>query len=70
MQAGGTLYGVEAASTAEQMQTAMHSTRAASLKAAQVLADSYIAMVHGLLLGMSDALQSGGSAAAAKEAHQ
>jgi hypothetical protein len=66
MQAGGTLSGAQAASTAEQMaeqmQTAMRSTRAASLKAAQALAESYTAMVSGVLLGMSDALQSGGAA--------
>jgi len=66
MQAGGTLSGAQAASTAEQMteqmQAAMRSTRAASLKAAQALAESYTAMVSGVLLGMSDALQSGGAA--------
>ena len=70
MQAGGTLSGAQAASTAEQMaeqmQTAMRSTRAASLKAAQALAESYTAMVSGVLLGMSDALQSGGAAKKAK----
>lgn len=67
MQAGGTLAGAQAANTAEQMaeqmQSAMRSTRAASLKAAQALAESYTAMVSGVLLGMSDALQSGGAAA-------
>ena len=66
MQAGGTLSGAQAASTAEQMaeqmQTALRSTRAASLKAAQAMAESYTAMVSGVLLGMSDALQSGGAA--------
>jgi len=66
MQAGGTLSGAQAALTAEQMteqmQTAMRSTRAASMRAAQALAESYTAMVSGVLLGMSDAIQSGGKA--------
>jgi hypothetical protein len=66
MQAGGTLSGTQAANTAgqmaEQMQTAVRSTRAASMKAAQALAESYTAMVSGVLLGMSEALQSGGAA--------
>ncbi len=64
MQAGGTLSGAQAAMTAEQMteqmQGAMRSTRAAGLRAAQALAESYTAMVSGVLLGMSDAIQSGG----------
>jgi hypothetical protein len=63
MQAGGTLSGAQAASTAEQMaeqmQTAMRSGRAASMKAAQALAESYTAMVSGVLIGMSEALQAG-----------
>jgi hypothetical protein len=66
MQAGGTLSGAQAASTAEQMAEQMHSamrsTRAASLRAAQALAESYTAMVSGVLLGMSEALQSGAPA--------
>jgi len=61
MQAGGTLSGAQAASTAEQMavqmQQALRSTRAASLRAAQALAESYTAMVSGVLIGMSEALQ-------------
>ena len=40
------------------MQTAVRSTRAASMKAAQTLAESYSAMVSGVLIGMSEALQS------------
>ena len=63
MQAGGTLSGAKASSTAEQMaemteqmQTAMRSTRAASLRAAQAMAESYTAMVSGVLLGMSEGL--------------
>jgi len=61
MQAGGTLSGAQAAVTAEQMseqmQTAMRTTRAAGMRAAQALAESYTAMVSGVLLGMSDAIQ-------------
>ncbi len=59
MQAGGTLAGAKAASTAEQfteqMQAAMKTSRAAGLRAAQALAESYTAMVSGVLIGMSDA---------------
>ena len=64
MQAGGTLSGAQASVTAEQMadqmQTAIRSSRAASMKAAQALAESYTAMVSGVLIGMSEALQSAG----------
>jgi hypothetical protein len=60
----------EAASTAEQlaeqMQSAMRDTRAASLKAAQALAQSYSALVSGVLIGMSEALQQGSTAPGAK----
>ena len=66
MQAGGTLSGAQAATTAEQMaeqmQTAIRSTRAASMRAAQALAESYTAMVSGVLIGMTEAIQSGGAA--------
>ena len=63
--------GAKAATTAEQfvgqMQTAMRDSRAAGLKAAQTLAESYAALVSGVLIGMSDALaQSGGGTAAKK----
>jgi hypothetical protein len=68
MQAGGTMTGVGAVGTAEklaeQMQSTLRSTRAASVRAAQVMAESYAAMVSGVLVGMSEALQSGGKAAA------
>lgn len=64
MQAGGTLSGAQATIAAEQMalqmQTAIRSSRAASMKAAQALAESYTAMVSGVLIGMSEALQSSG----------
>jgi len=62
MQAGGTLSGAKASATVEQMATqmqeAMRTSRAASMRAAQALAESYTAMVSGVLIGMSDALQS------------
>ena len=61
-QAGGTLSGARAASTAEQMaeqmQSALRSTRAASMRAAQAMAESYTAIVSGVLIGMSEAMQS------------
>jgi benzoyl-CoA reductase/2-hydroxyglutaryl-CoA dehydratase subunit BcrC/BadD/HgdB len=64
MQAGGTLAGAKASTTAEQfteqMQTAIKTSRAAGMRAAQALAESYTAMVSGVLIGMSDALQSQG----------
>jgi hypothetical protein len=68
LQAGGTVSGAQAAWTAEQfatqVHTAMRDSRAASLRAAQALAQSYTALVSGVLIGMSDALQQGGAAAA------
>ena len=62
MQAGGTLSGAKAASTAEQTgradagRHAQHARRQ-PMRAAQALAESYTAMVSGVLIGMSDALQ-------------
>jgi 2-succinyl-5-enolpyruvyl-6-hydroxy-3-cyclohexene-1-carboxylate synthase len=60
MRAGGTQSGAQAATTAEQfisqMQTAVRDSRTAGLRAAQTLADSYAALVSGVLIGMSDAL--------------
>jgi hypothetical protein len=71
MQAGGTLSGSKATATAEKlmddMQTAVRTSRAAGLKAAQAMAESYTAMVSGVLLGMSEALQQGAAAKAAKK---
>ncbi len=63
MQAGGTASGAQATATVEQlmeqMQGNLRSTRAASMRAAQVMAESYSAMVSGVLLGMSEAMQGG-----------
>lgn len=68
MKAGGTASGSRATATAEKlmddMQAAMRSSRAASLKAAQAMAESYSAMVSGVLLGMAEALQQGSGAKA------
>lgn len=41
----------------EQMQSAMRASRAAGLRAAQTLAESYTALVSGVLIGMSDAMR-------------
>ena len=64
LQAGGTASGHRASATAEQLLQDMHaavrSSRAAGLKAAQAMAESYGAMVSGVLLGMAEALQQGG----------
>lgn len=69
MEQAGSLTGTQAAATFEQMtsqmQTAMRESRAASLKAAQTLAQSYTALVSGVLMGMSDALRQGGGDAPA-----
>lgn len=63
MQAGGTASGAQATATVEQlmeqMQGNLRSTRAASMRAAQAMAESYSAMVSGVLLGMSEAMQGG-----------
>jgi hypothetical protein len=60
LQAGGSLAGMSANKTveefAEQMQTAIKSTRNASVRAATVLAESYAAMASGVLVGLSEAL--------------
>ena len=71
----GTQTGAKASGAAEQltaqmaqMHSAMRETRAASLRAAQTLAESYTALVSGVLIGMSDALRQAGSPAKAKPA--
>jgi hypothetical protein len=67
----GSLSGAQAATTAEQfmgqMQTAVRDSRAASLRAAQALAESYTAMVSGVLIGMSDAMKAPAGKAARKK---
>ena len=66
----GTQTGLKASGAAEQltaqmaqMHGAMRETRAASLRAAQTLAESYTALVSGVLIGMSDALRQGSAPA-------
>ena len=63
MQAGGTLSGSSAATTAEQfanqVQEGLRGSRAAGMKAAQALAESYAAMASGVLVGMLSALEQG-----------
>ena len=63
----GTQTGLKASGAAEQlagqvaqMHSAMRETRATSLRAAQTLAESYTALVSGVLIGLSDALRQGG----------
>lgn len=68
-QMGGTQTGAKANAAveqvAQQMQSAVRQGRAASLKAAQALAESYAALASGVLIGMSDALRQGTAAAPA-----
>ncbi len=82
LQAAGSATGGQAAQAAQmlrqateqalaqgrQLQGAMRDGRAASMRAAQALADSYTAMVSGVLIGLSDALRGGtGGGAAPRE---
>ena len=71
MRAGGTLSGAQASTTAEQflgqMHTAVRDGRASGLRAAQTLAESYAALVSGVLIGMSDALEQGAPSKARKK---
>jgi hypothetical protein len=67
----GTQTGQKASGAAEQltaqmaqMQTALRDSRAAGLRAAQTLAESYTALVSGVLLGLSDALRQSSAAKA------
>lgn len=68
LQAGGTMSGASAAKTveefADQMGSAMKSTRNASVRAAAVLAESYAAMVSGVLVGLSEAMTGAGGSPA------
>jgi len=66
MKLKGTSTGAQAASTVEQLmaqaQSAMRDSRAMGLRTAKALMDSYSALVSGVLIGMSEGLQQGGSA--------
>ncbi|MEO5934101.1 MAG: DUF6781 family protein, partial [Duganella sp.] len=59
--------GAQATQTVEsllaQAKTTLRSTRASGMRAAQAMLDSYSALVSGVLIGMSEGLQSGKSAA-------
>ena len=50
------------------MQTAIRTTRSASVRAASALAESYAAMASGVLVGLSEALAPRDEAALAKKA--
>jgi predicted transcriptional regulator len=66
MKTSGTATGAQATVTVEQLvaqtQAALRDGRAATAKTAQAMLDGYAALVSGVLIGMSDALQSGGRA--------
>ena len=68
MKIKGTSTGAQAQQTVEdllaQAQTALRDNRAAGMRAAQAMLDGYAALVSGVLIGMSEGLQSGGNAGA------
>jgi hypothetical protein len=65
MKLKGTDTGAQATQTVEQLmaqtQTALRDGRAATAKTAQAMLDGYAALVSGVLIGMSEGLQSGGA---------
>ncbi len=69
MKMKGTDTGAQATQTVEQLlaqtQTALRDGRAAGAKTAQAMLDGYAALVSGVLIGMSEGLQSGGADTAA-----
>jgi len=69
MKVKGTETGAQATQTVDalmaQTKTALRDGRAASAKVAQAMLDSYAALVSGVLIGMSEGLQSSGAAAPA-----
>jgi len=71
MKMKGTDTGAQATQTVEQLvaqaQTALRDGRAATAKTAQAMIDGYAALVSGVLIGMSEGLQSGGTAAPASK---
>lgn len=68
MKLQGTATGAQAATTLEQLtaqaETALREGRSASLRSAQALLKGYAALVSGVLIGMTDALQPQAAAAA------
>ena len=69
MKVKGTETGAQATQTVDalmaQTKTALRDGRAAGAKVAQAMLDSYAALVSGVLIGMSEGLQSSGAAAPA-----
>lgn len=69
MKMKGTDTGAQATQTVEQLmaqaQAALREGRAAGAKTAQAMLDGYAALVSGVLIGMSEGLQSGADAGAA-----
>ena len=69
MKMKGTDTGAQATQTVEQLmaqaQATLREGRAAGVKTAQAMLDGYAALVSGVLIGMSEGLQSGGVADAA-----
>ena len=65
MKMKGTDTGAQATQTVEQLvaqtQAALRDGRAATAKTAQAMLDGYAALVSGVLIGMSEGLQSGGT---------
>ena len=74
MKIKGTETGAQATQTVEQLmaqaRTALRDGRAATAKTAQAMLDGYAALVSGVLIGMSEGLQSGGSEAPAAKARK
>jgi hypothetical protein len=70
MKIKGTDTGAQAGVAVEQLlvqaQTALRDGRASGLRAAQTMLDSYAAMVSGVLIGMSEGVQSGTAPGAGK----
>lgn len=72
MKLKGTETGVQAHTAVEQLmsqaQTALRDGRAASMRSAQAMLDSYAALVSGVLIGMSEGLQPTAETAASAKA--
>jgi hypothetical protein len=71
MRIKGTDTGAQAASSVEQLmaqaQTALRDSRAAGLRSAQAMMESYATLVSGVLIGMSEGLQAAASKAKTHE---
>ena len=71
MRMKGSDTGAQAAQTVQslltQAQTGLRTSRASGMRAAQTMLDSYAALVSGVLIGMSEGLQSGKAGAASTQ---